>query len=337
MKNALLLTVSLVVSLLCVELGLRLAGFEPRVLRPNPFFIENSDTTWSVPDTDLGWVNKPGVAISIEEGNAPMTFWSGGRRAMRATEAPPDSALDVLIAGGSNAQSYGVADEDAFGYRLGRMFPDIRFENFGTGGYSTVQALMLSQRILEPFYGDSPPDLIVLTFADSHIARNVSDQTWVYSIADSQGRYISPPHYRLSGGALAFEPFRTISPWPAETASALLTILHHVWLQSVRYNTSAQGMEVTRAMMSRFAEFASVQGSDFLVVVLEDYTAISSTVFAGTGIEVLDCSGYERTAPQDYLLGGGSHPNAKLHAYFAVCIGAWLDDYVAGRARSDKP
>jgi len=39
----------------------------------------------------------------------------------------------------------------------------------------------------------------------------------------------------------------------------------------------------------------------------------------------VDCSAPERGDPKAYLLGGNSHPNAKLHALFADCIAAWLD------------
>ncbi len=311
---------------------MRLAGFEPRVLTANRFFVENADSTWSVPDQELGWINKPGTSTSIEYGAAEMTFWSDGRRAVRADEAPPERpAMSVMVVGGSNAQSYGVADEDSFVYRLGQRFPDIWFENFGNGGYSTAQALGLTERVIDRYYSEAGPDLIILTFADSHVARNVSDQSWVYSISDSEGRYISPPHYRLSGDDLIFVPFRTIAPWPLETRSAALTALHNVWMQSVVYNTADQALPVTQLVMRRFADLAAARGSAFAVAVLEDYSEIAGEVFAGTGVETIDCSGRQRSAPEEYLLGGAGHPNPKLHAHFAECVGAWLENFAAAR------
>lgn len=329
MKNLGLLFISVLVSALLAEAALRVSGFAPRVLEANRFFVDGANTTWSVPDAELGWINKQGVSTSIEAGNALMTFWSEGRRATRPTSTlPTDYETSVMISGGSNAQSYGVTDAESFPFQLGQRYSNLWIENFGNGGYSTVQAFLLAQRALEQFYA-APPKLIILTFADSHVLRNVSDQSWLYSISDSQGRYVSPPHYRLKGDDLHFQPFQTIAPWVLETSSALVTVLHHTWLQTIAFNTAADGVEVTRRVLAKYAEFAEDQGSDFVVVVLEDYKAVSESVFAGATFPVLDCSGFERTAPQDYLLGGGSHPNPKLHAHFTGCISDWLDGYLA--------
>lgn len=334
MKNFALICISLSVSALLGEGLIRFAGFEPRELVVNRFFVENSGTTWSVPDSELGWINKQGVSTSIEEGNAQMTFWSDGRRATRPQEARSAAVgTEVMISGGSNAQSYGVEDADSFAYQLGQRFPGVSVENFGNGGYSTVQALLLSQRVMKQFY-DDPPDLIILTFADSHVARNVSDQSWLYSISDSEGRYVSPPHYRLDGETLSFRPFQTIAPWPLETSSALLTVLHHTWLQTIAFDTADQGLEVTRRVMDMFADFASEHSSNFVVVVLEDYTEVSADVFADVNFPVLNCSGLEREAPQEYLLGGGSHPNAKLHRHFTRCLAEWMEAYLAQSSKT---
>jgi hypothetical protein len=328
-KNILLLIFSITISLAMAESALRLAGFGPRVLTPNPFFVENAESTWSVPDRELGWINKEGVSVSIEYGAAEMTFWSDGRRAVRPDASlPPSPKLSVMVVGGSNAQSYGVTDEESFVYKLGQRFPDVWFENFGNGGYSTAQAMALTQRVIDRFYAAGEPDLILLTFADSHAARNVSDQSWVYSISDSEGRYISPPHYRLTGDGLLYVPFRTIAPWPLEARSAALTALHNVWMQSVLYNTTDQAVPVTRQLIQQFAELAAARGSAFVVAVLEDYSQIAGSLFDGVPVETIECSGLQRTAPDEYLLGGAGHPNAKLHDHFAKCVGSWLDDFI---------
>lgn len=337
LKNLSLLFTSLLVSALLAEAALRIAGFTPRVLEANRFFVDGADTTWSEPDPELGWINKEGVSTSIEAGNVPMTFWSDGRRATRPSPTQPSSyATSIMISGGSNAQSYGVTNADSFPFQLGQMYPNVWIENFGNGGYSTVQALLLAQRAFDQFY-NHPPQLILLTFADSHVLRNVSDQSWLYSISDSQGRYVSPPHYRLQGDDLHFRPFQTIAPWVLETSSALVTVLHHTWLQTIAFDTAENGIEVTRRVLTKYAGFAKDQGSDFAVVVLEDYRDVSESVFAGAAFPVLNCSGFERTAPQDYLLGGGGHPNAKLHDHFTDCISGWLDGYLAQATSSAGP
>lgn len=327
-KNLTLLIGAIIVSTLIVEVGVRVAGFAPREIRINPFFVPNSEDTWSVPDPDLGWINKEGVSISIEEGGAPMTFWDFGRRATREDVSSPVGKVPVMVIGGSNAQSYGVRDEDSFAYILSERYPSLWFENFGNGGYSTVQSLLLAEKAYDNFYISEKPKLIVLAFDDSHALRNVADQSWVYSISDDEGRYVAPPHYRLQNGEFVFHPFRTIGFWPLEKQSALITVLHNIWLQSVAYNTAGDALPATQHVIDQLHNFASRHDVQFAVVVLEDRNQIADAIFSDKPYPYKNCSGFERSDPGTYLLGGSSHPNAKLHAHFADCIGGWLESDV---------
>jgi hypothetical protein len=324
-----LCAIAVVLAASLLEGGVRLAGFKPRTPVVNRFFVEGADTTWSVPDPQLGWVNKPGVANALEEGHAPMTFWSFSRRAVRESETPPEDAVPVMIIGGSNAQAYGVRDQDSFVYRLQQRFPKLWFEDFGTGGYSTVQSLMLAERALEKFYVTRKPKIILLAFDDSHMARNVADQSWIFSISDTKGQYAVPPHYRLRDGKLVFHPYETIGFWPLERRSAAISLLHDVWLKRVAYNSMSESVDVTRRVIDMLAAFAARHDAYFGVVVLEDRSATTPALFAGQSYPHHDCSGPEREDPKAYILGGGNgHPNAQLHAHYAECLGAWLEDVV---------
>ncbi len=326
MKNVFLFLAALVVSLLMAEAAMRLAGFKPREVRINPFFVPGTETTWSVPDAELGWINKEGISRAIEGDHVDMTFWSMSRRATRPDAAlPADGRAQVMIIGGSNLQSYGVRDDESFPWLLSEHYPTLSFENFGTGGYSTVQAGLLAERAFDQLYGADKPKLILLAFDDAHLLRNVSDQSWVYSISDAQGNYVAPPHYREHGDALTFHPFRTIGFWPLEKHSAALTVLHNVWLQSVVYNSAPEALPVTRAAVQDIATFAQKKGVAFAAVILDDRGQTAKSVFEGQPFPWHDCSGLERTNPAEYMLNEGSHPNPKLHAHLAECIEGWLD------------
>lgn len=323
MKNLALLIVAVVAGMLVAEGAMRAAGFKPRTVNINRFFVPG-ETSWSVPDPDLGWINKPGLSRSIEEGAAEMTFWDAGRRATRPDPAPR-AGIPVMILGGSNAQSYGVRDEETFAYLLGQRYPQLSIENFGNGGYGTAQSLMLAERAYRDFYKEQKPRLILLAFDDAHILRNVADQSWIFAISDSEGRYVAPPHYRLEHGKLEFHPFKTIGFWPLESHSAALTVLHNVWLQSFAYNTAGQGVAVTRELIARTQDFAKAHGALFAVVVLEDRTQITPSLFQDAAFPHVDCSALGRSDPKAYFLGGNSHPNRSLHAHFTDCVGAWLE------------
>jgi hypothetical protein len=326
MKNALLVLIAVVLAAAVAEGLVRAVGLGPRDVRVNRFFAPGRETTWSDPDAELGWINKPGTARSLEGDGALMTFWSDSRRAVRPDPAPPPSAARaVMVIGGSNAQAYGVADADSFAYRLQQRFPDVWFENFGTGGYGTVQATMLAERALRTVYAARKPDLILLGFDDSHAVRNVADREWIFSITDPQGRYIAPPHFRLQGDTLAFYPFRTIAPWPLERRSAAVTLLHGALLRTIAYDTASQAIPVTRRMIGRLAALARANGAAFAVAVLEDRSGTAAQMLPDDGFPRVDCSGPGRADPAAYLIGGNGHPNARLHAAFADCIGAWLE------------
>lgn len=325
MKNLGLFLGALLVSLLIAEAAMRVAGFAPREVRINPFFVPGTETTWSVPDPELGWINKEGTSRAIEGEGLPMTFWSFGRRATRPDAAiPADGRSQVMLIGGSNLQSYGVRDAESFPWLLSQRYPTMSFENFGSGGYSTVQAKLIAMRAVEQFYGATKPSLILLAFDDAHMLRNVADQSWVYSISDAQGNYVAPPHYRLQGGAMVYHPFETIGFWPLERSSAAITVLHNVWLQSVKYNSRAEALPVTRAVVQEIADFAKSKGIAFAAVILDDRGGTAKPVFEGQMFPWHDCSGPERREP-DFIIKGGSHPTPKMHAYLAGCIGDWLD------------
>jgi len=335
LKNLTLIVFTFIICFFVSEFALRQIGYEPRLLEPNRFFQENKQTTWSEYDEILGWVNREGLSISIEDGSAPMTFWSYGRRATRSDELNISDKINIMLVGGSNAQSYGVRDYDSFPYLINEMFPDVKIENFGTGGYGTVQSLLLARRMLKDYYINSPPDLIILTFADSHIARNVSDSSWIYKISDSNGFYVSPPHYRLDKDGIAFNPFATIKPWLAETSFASLTILHDLWIRYYKYNNIHEGIIVTKRLLNDFSNLAEKNSSNFLVLILEDYALVSEELFMDSNFAVLNCSGYERTQSKEYLLGGGGHPNAKYHRFFSTCLGPWIQNYISLNSLAD--
>jgi hypothetical protein len=102
-------------------------------------------------------------------------------------------------------------------------------------------------------------------------------------------------------------------------------VLHNVWLQSVIYNSAPEALPVTRHVVEDIAAFAKSQGVPFAAVILDDRGGTAIPVFEGASFPVRDCSGPERTAPAEYIITGGSHPNPKLHRHLAQCIGDWLE------------
>jgi hypothetical protein len=324
MKHLVLTISALAIGALIAEIALRAIGYSPHRIEPDRMFAAGRPTTWSIPDPELGWINKPGVAISVETGGAEMTFWNFGRRATRPDPLPAPGSIPVMVVGGSTLQGYGVKDEDTFAYKLGREHPQLSFENFGTGGYSTVQALLLAKRAYEKFYGTEKPKAVVLVFDDSHASRNVADQSWVLAMYDSRGEHFAPPHYRVRGDKLEFRPFRSLPPWPFEGASAALSLLHDSWVR-LKYDSADEAEIVTAHVIDEFEEFARANHMALGVAVLQDTSGIGTRLFANRAFPHVDCSDLEKSDPHKYQLGGSGHPTAEVHAHYTKCVGELIE------------
>ena len=179
-----LLLVSVAVGLMVGEVAARLVGIRPIAALPLPVQV-------AMEHPALGWVNRPGVHLSWDTGNAPMTFWPDGRRATRATaDAPPEAVVQVALIGGSFTQGYGVADEHAFGWLLDARFPGLSVDNHGTGGYGTYQSLLLLEQLFRE--ADFRPSLVIYGFAAFHGERNVGAYRHVVTLRTQVGERLAP-------------------------------------------------------------------------------------------------------------------------------------------------
>jgi len=307
LKNALLLTVSLLLSLLAGESLIRLAGYAPNAFRPP------AGGTWSEPDPQYGWRNRPGVFASSEAGNVPMTFWPDRKRASRADPATGRPRVDMI--GDSITQGYGVADEETFVWRLGAHMPGVSFENLGVGGYGTYQSLLVQQaRAAEP------PDLTVYGFFGDHQHRNVASLSWVRALRGADGRQIVPPHVTVADGALVRHAGRIEPAWPLEARSAIVTELHRAWQRFEFRGRRDHARPAVELLLGEMAATARRSGSSFLVLLLADAPDWLIPALAARGIAYADCRAPEFERDPALRIGGVGHPTAARHAAWAACL-----------------
>jgi hypothetical protein len=306
-KNALLLTLSLALSLLVGEAMLRVAGYAP-----NPF-ATRADTGWSVPDPELGWKNGSGTFASSEAGNAAMNFGPDGRRRARPDAAPRAPRVDLL--GDSITQGYGVTDPETYAWRLGESMPGPEFENLGVGGYGTYQSLLVMERRLSP-----PPALFVYGFFGDHQYRNVAHLTWVRALRDAAGRNIVPPHVTVEDGRLVRHPGRTEAAWPLEARSAIVTELHRAWMRFVFRGRRDQTRPALERLLAEMDATAKAAGARFLVLLLADAPDWLVPYLAARRIAVADCREPEFERDPSLRVGGTGHPTGARHALWAACL-----------------
>ena len=311
------------------EIVARVSGARPHEAVPNPH-------PWAEKHPVLGWVNRAGRVPSHEAGHAPMTFWAGGRRASRPDPAVGDAATRVWLVGGSFTQGYGVPDDQTFAWLLDAGLPELAVENYGTGGYGTYQSLLL----LEQLFATQAvaPDLVIYGFVSFHAARNVQTYQWLEALRDNAGRRFASPYVALRDGVLYRQPSASIQNWPLEQRSALVHALHAGWYRWALRDRDAQSLPATLALLGEMDALVRRSGARLLVAALFD--GGEPPIFEGTALAALAGgeSSVNCTHPKglyrspELRVGGTGHPNHRVHAYWADCIGSWLDAHLPGLA-----
>lgn len=95
-------------------------------------------------DAELGWVNRPNVALSDLYGPGASLHTNAQRfRGTRdvASAAPP-GVRRILCSGDSFALGYGVGDDDTWCHQISALAPGVESVNMGQGGYGIDQAYL---------------------------------------------------------------------------------------------------------------------------------------------------------------------------------------------------
>ncbi|KWT85035.1 hypothetical protein [Candidatus Magnetominusculus xianensis] len=314
-KNILLLLISIAAGVLIVEGGARVIG-----VRYNNISMFNKP--WAAPHPTLGWKNRGGVYNSTEPGYVPMTFWDDGRRANRSVETKK-AKTRVLLVGCSFTQGYGVGDNETFSYLLDKKYPDIVFDNYGTGGYGTVQSLLITKLM----FSETPAaNLVIYGYIPNHEDRNVASASWATALRDSTGKNIFSPHAVVTDGKVEFQPLSVIEAWPFERHSVLMAILHKGWLRIKLRKRPEQKHLVTQYILTQMRDLV-VEKSRLLVAILVD-DARMSQFMKKQGIEYINCAHPSYGKGSGLSVGGVGHPNHILHDYWAACISQWIDGNV---------
>jgi hypothetical protein len=307
------------------EIVARVSSVGPREAVPNP-------NPWAQEHPVLGWANRVGSIPSREKGHALMTFWADGRRASRPDPGIAEDQLKVVLVGGSFTQGYGVRDEQTFAWMLDEAFPDLALENYGSGGYGTYQSLLVLEQLLPT--QAIPPGLVIYGFMSHHADRNVQTHAWLEALQDIAGQRFASPYVELRDGILDRHPPASIRNWPLERNSALVHAWHAGWHRWALQDRDAQRVPATIALLLEMNELVRRSGSRLLVAILHEvrHPRIFESRSLARRVDIVNCShpkGLFRSP--ELRVGGTGHPNEKLHAHWAGCIGVWLEAHPPGR------
>jgi hypothetical protein len=310
-----LVLVSIAVSLVVIEVGLRVAGFEPRRDAVNVGF-----DSWAGPNVEMGWVNRAGTWKSAEPGNAPMSFDADGRRNDPAGNKPVNLSR-ILVVGCSFTQGYGVADDQTFSHFVNQSLPSAELLNFGTGAYGSYQSRL---RVNHYFKAAHPTTtLVIYGLFYSHHLRDLAPLPWIISLTMQDGSYMVPPNIRMRSGEITESPGGPIGLWPLESRTASVALLHRAVMKLENRVTIGMVAPVFRHGILAMQEAVASNRAALLIVGL--------VPIAGEDLEWLQMQSRDKVIDfvacehPDYdkdpglKVGGVGHPSERLHRWWADC------------------
>lgn len=276
-------------------------------------------------DDDLGWIARPGnFQFTDESGKIPLslTFNSDGSRS--SGTAPIDGDL-IYLTGDSYVMGHGIGDSDTFAWKLQKQFPELKFKNFGLGGYGTCQVARVLRRYLANPNNQKPVEVLYLLNL-FHEERNLGSPLSVLRLKDETAT-TSACYVELaeSGDVNIIEvPQRSrwmLSAWLR--SSALIEEL----LLKYRVNSQIEyGRKATQALIRKIDRELKTQGIRFSVVAFDLYGNEQEYLnyFNANGISFVNCTEVANSHREERLADG--HPDGQLNARIAKCIAAHIED-----------
>ena len=315
---------AVIVAALLTLIGAEAIARSARTATPTRPPLDDGLPVLQEPDDDLGWRNKAGSVVWPGQGedggkDIRMTFWSNG---LRATAPAPD--LDrphVVVIGCSYTQGWAVTDQETYPWHLQAEFPSHAFLNYGTAGYGTNQSLLALERYFAA--GHDSPAVVIYGFIDYHEERNVAPANWLKALATaSRAGTLSIPFVSIGAdGTLERHRLDRANSWPLRSHLASVAAVEDRVLEFRTRGRFEQRREVTDRLILELQRVTRDHGSRLLIAILESRDEPKAHVTAFTareGIESVDC-----TVPNQELLQvpGYSHPDRRINAHWARCIG----------------
>jgi len=287
------------------------------------FGVDAKEPTFNEPDPQLGWKLKEGhYQIPPYSGDGKpiaLTILLGGRRITSPTSCGESKKPKVIAAGCSYTFGWAVSDEETYPWQLQKHWTDREILNYGTGGYSTYQTLLLLEKILPAI----KPEKVIYGLADFQEVRNVAPASWMSILARFSKRgHVDIPYVTLDskGGLCRHQPER-YQPWPGAQRWVTIHQLQWVTLNALTFQRRLQQTEATRRLLVEMDQLCKANGAELTVAVLyldraekkEEYLSF----LASKGIRALDCVAL--LTPDNVVINEG-HPNGKVHDYWAERI-----------------
>ncbi len=320
LTNLALLLASTVLSLLAVEVGLRIAGHQPW-----QYIVHENEPTMHERDETLGWRNKagkyefPGYTVKRRR-DIKVTFLGDG---LRSTHPKQNNRRDdrpkLVIAGGSFTQGWGISDHRTYPWRVQKAFPGFEVLNYGTGGYGTYQTLLTLERALPTL---NNPRVVIYGFMAHHQKRNVAPDNWLEMLSRYSNRsHVDLPYVTVGPeGELQRHPPEAYPALPFRDRLAMVHLLGKGIMRNQTKTRKRQARPVTEALLREMNDLSTRHGARFLVVLLEADEGTKEhykNFLAEHDVPAIDCA---FPMGKDMRIRREGHPNGKMNAKWASCL-----------------
>lgn len=319
MKKILLIITSIIISLLTVEVLLKILNFKKFE------FIELENNSIAIPHKELGWVTKEGVNILNHEKRIYKkiiyTYEDLGNR--KTINKKNNDKNSILVFGGSFTQGWGVSDNKTFSSRIQESLKELDVYNFGHAGYSGYQSLLLMEDKLKKIKSKK---LIIYGFLEHHEQRNVARKSWLKllaQISNSSGRKIPKVPYVIldeNNNLIRKKPISYTKFIFSEKAITIY-LMEKFYMKQISKKRKKYQRKATNKIFLEMKDLSLKNNANFLVVVLDWSNKLSNekyiNFFIDNKINFINC---KIDMNKETLLKNDYHPNEKGHNMYKECI-----------------
>jgi len=315
-KNILLTFFSIILTLLFIELTMRLIGTKPKSFNK----ITSNEPVTNEPDDILGWIPKEGV-YEFEP-------WSDNGVATRLTINTDGSRKTgdtlnnkkIIFIGGSITQGWAVSDDETFQSLLQKKNHSYKIKNYGVGGYGGYQSLLFLKKILKK---NKNINLVIYGFIPHHEVRNIATGSWVYLLNQYSSRgSASLPYGSLDkNNNLFYNTPISYKHLPFGDKSFFINKIEKKILKIKSMFREKNKFEISKAIILEMKKRSEESSSDFKILFLEEMFGDNLNKYKNfllrNKIEGIHCS-----MPQgvEYTVKNEGHPNFRAHKIISSCL-----------------
>ncbi len=229
----------------------------------------------------------------------------------------------IMFLGDSFVNGWAVSDEETFLWKVQNRLPEYAVENYGVGGHSTYQSLMLLDRLLTKTQNRPT---VIYGFSTVDADRNVATEQWLrFLTAHSRRGHVQVPYVTLDGNnALSYHPPAEHWIWPLSNRSAFMNVLQNGIQSLVTRQRSGYKDRATQLLILEMARRCEQRCRNFGVVILtnlDNELQPYANFLKSKNIPFADCT---MTLTPDLTVEGEGHPNPKGHQLWADCVEGFL-------------